>query len=210
MGVKLPFRRRKFDSRQYWIDRYSVGGNSGSGSYGEAALWKSTALNDFVRRQGIQSVIELGCGDGNNLQTMKFPQYIGIDPSPDAIRNCLTVHGSDSSKSFLSIDPDTFHNRGALKADLALSMEVLLHLTEDLRFEKYLLDLFGCAREFVAIFSTASDVNPPRLAPHNRFRDHRPFVQGALPEWDEIEYAPTPTELDFLPETGFYFYRRRR
>ncbi len=52
-------------SQDYWVKRYAKGGNSGPGSYSELAKFKASVLNAFVREHGIQSVIEFGCGDGN-------------------------------------------------------------------------------------------------------------------------------------------------
>jgi hypothetical protein len=52
-------------SGNYWEERYSQGGNSGSGSYAKFAEFKAEVLNDLVQQNAIRSVIELGCGDGN-------------------------------------------------------------------------------------------------------------------------------------------------
>ena len=53
-----------FDSGAYWSARYRRGETSGSGSYGENAKYKADFLNGFVQENGINSVIEFGCGDG--------------------------------------------------------------------------------------------------------------------------------------------------
>ncbi|GAJ08100.1 unnamed protein product, partial [marine sediment metagenome] len=54
-------------SREYWESRYAGGGTSGAGSYGKPAEFKAQVLNSFVKDNGISSVIEFGCGDGNQL-----------------------------------------------------------------------------------------------------------------------------------------------
>jgi hypothetical protein len=55
------------DSQSYWEDRYVSGGTSGPGSYDAQAEYKADFLNRFVRENAIGSVIEFGCGDGNQL-----------------------------------------------------------------------------------------------------------------------------------------------
>ncbi len=202
-----------FDSKDYWIRRYKNGGNSGQGSYGASAEWKFSVLLDFIRSKsdkvnGPFHVIELGCGDGNNLSAFpKDLKYTGIDPSPDAIKRCLAIHSGDVSKSYFCIDPDTFTNNGALSGDLALSMEVILHLTENARFEKHLNDLFSCSTRYVGIFNTATDTNPDQMEKHNIFRDHRPFISKTFPTWKELSVSFGPEELGFQGE-GFWFYVR--
>ena len=52
----------------YWEQRYAGGGTSGAGSYGAAGRLKAEFLNAFVREHEVQSVIELGCGDGMCFQ----------------------------------------------------------------------------------------------------------------------------------------------
>jgi SAM-dependent methyltransferase len=75
-------------SKKYWDNRYCQGGHSGAGSYGQLAEFKADVLNKFVLENDIQSVIEFGCGDGNQLSLAKYPHYIGIDVSPKAIEIC--------------------------------------------------------------------------------------------------------------------------
>ena len=53
-------------SEAYWKRRYEVGGNSGSGSYGQFAEFKADVLNSVVAEHTVGSVIEFGCGYGNH------------------------------------------------------------------------------------------------------------------------------------------------
>ncbi|MGD9858413.1 MAG: hypothetical protein AB7U20_26025 [Planctomycetaceae bacterium] len=62
-----PLRRKFTGSSDYWVRRYRKGRNSGGGSYGRLAEFKAQVLNDLVREHRIQTVIEFGCGDGNQL-----------------------------------------------------------------------------------------------------------------------------------------------
>lgn len=63
-------------STDYWESRYATGGTSGPGSSGKLAEFKAEVLNSFVRRDNVLSVIEFGCGDGNQLSLASYPDCI--------------------------------------------------------------------------------------------------------------------------------------
>lgn len=84
IGITFP------GSRTYWDRRYAFGGYSGAGSSGRLAAFKAETLNRFVEQHGIGSVVELGCGDGNQLSLGAYPFYLGIDVSREAVRRCLS------------------------------------------------------------------------------------------------------------------------
>ena len=139
-------------SQKYWEKRYSKNGNSGSGSYGEKATYKATILNQFVQENKIQKVLELGCGDGNQLKKFSFPEYIGLDISPTAVKLCKDIFREDATKQFFMYDdkaveaePDSFH------AELILSLDVVYHLVEDEVYEKYMHRLFSLSTRYVII-----------------------------------------------------------
>ena len=52
-------------SAQFWERYYARDKTSGFGSYGHAAHAKADLLNALVGQNAIQSVVEFGCGDGN-------------------------------------------------------------------------------------------------------------------------------------------------
>ena len=62
--------RQTFSTIDYWEGRYQSGGNSGSGSYNLLAQYKANFINEFLISHRIQSAIEFGCGDGNQLSFM--------------------------------------------------------------------------------------------------------------------------------------------
>ena len=88
------------DSTSYWINRYDSGGNSGDGSYNKLAEFKAEIINEFLRQNDIDSVIEFGCGDGNQLRLINYPSYVGYDISPKAISKCREIFKNDHSKRF--------------------------------------------------------------------------------------------------------------
>jgi len=51
-----------FNSKDYWNERYSLGGNSGAGSYGRLARYKANIINGVVSENSISRVIEYGSG----------------------------------------------------------------------------------------------------------------------------------------------------
>jgi SAM-dependent methyltransferase len=88
-------------SRDYWESRYRLGMTSGAGSMGELARFKARVLNDFVREHSVESVIELGCGDGLQLALADYPRYVGVDVSRTAIELCRQRFAGDATKTFL-------------------------------------------------------------------------------------------------------------
>ena len=85
-GALSARRNRHFEgSQEYWERRYAGGGTSGAGSAGRLAAFKAQFLNDFVRAHDVTSVVEFGCGDGNQLALAAYPRYLGLDVSPASL-----------------------------------------------------------------------------------------------------------------------------
>ena len=184
-GHNLTFR----NSRDYWESRYAAGGNSGAGSYGPLAQWKADILNGWVRNERISSVIEFGCGDGAQLTLAEYPKYIGIDVASTAVRLCMERFSGDRTKSFFAIDPQAMSDPlGILRADMALSLDVLYHLVEDEVRDAYLTRLFQSASRFVAIYS--SDGPAPTVSAHERHRPFTPWVAANAPDWRLVKRIP--------------------
>jgi len=87
-------------SADYWRQRYKAGGTSGAGSYHKLAKFKAEVLNAFVKEHGIRTIIEYGCGDGNQLSLSEYPSYIGFDVSQKAIEICRGIFCNDKTKRF--------------------------------------------------------------------------------------------------------------
>jgi SAM-dependent methyltransferase len=180
--------KRGFEtSSAYWLLRYARGADSGAGSYNHFAEFKADVLNTLVVDHSITSVIEFGCGDGNQLGLAKYPDYLGIDISPVAVRICKRRFASDDSKRFLLLK----HYRGQ-RAELALSLDVIYHLVEDTVFEQYMQQLFNAATRYVAIYSSDTDDNSTHGAPHVRHRKFSEWVERHAPHWQPMEQVPNP------------------
>jgi len=143
-----------------WEKVYASGGNSGRGSYGMLATYKANFVNAFVKKNRVRSVIEFGCGDGNQLRFAKYPKYIGLDVSATAIKKCMKIFRHDTTKSFFLYNPEYFIDKvNVFKCDLSISLDVIFHLVEDDLYEKYMYHLFQSADKFVIIYSSNTEDN---------------------------------------------------
>lgn len=193
-------------SEEYWIERYRDGGNSGAGSYNRLAEFKAEVLNDFVATYHVQDVIEFGCGDGNQLTLSRYPAYLGLDVSPHAIARCRERFAGDASKSFALM-----HDYAGQMAQLAMSLDVIYHLTEDEVFATYMRTLFGAARDYVVIYSSDKD-EPHTPSAHVRHRQFTRWVRTHAPGWRLLRHIPNRYPYTGDNDTGsladFYIYGR--
>ena len=201
--LNLGFTTKYHDAAAYWENRYLRKGTSGAGSYGDLAAYKADFLNQFVNKNNIGTVIELGCGDGNQLQLYKFQSYIGLDVSPSAIKKCISIFENDNTRSFFMYNPDEFmKNHQIFSGDLALSVDVIYHLVEDDIFESYLHHLFSCSRRFVIIY--AWDVESERLQ-HVRHRKFTVWIEKNIKNWSLVETIENKSPL---PACDFFIYKK--
>jgi hypothetical protein len=184
-AVKSKPRQRPFPgSRAYWEGRYASGGNSGVGSYDKFAEFKAEILNDFVVSNSIITVIEFGCGDGNQLLLAQYPRYLGFDVNEAAVNLCLSKFSADNKKSFRLLDL-----YAGEMADLVLSLDVIFHLVEDEEFEAHMRALFKAAIHFVIIYSSNTD----RDDYHGRHVRHRKFtrwIEANAVGWSLVRHIP--------------------
>jgi SAM-dependent methyltransferase len=192
-------------STDYWRRRYRSGLDSGAGSYGQLANFKAQILNDFVSSNNVRSVLELGCGDGNQLALANYPSYVGLDVSGEAIDLCMRRFTGDSTKAFLWFDPArTLRMESRLSADLVLSLDVIYHLLEDEVYDRYLDLLFACSHRWTIIYSS----NRPARdgAWHVRNREFTGDVATRFPDFELVRVIENP-HRDLTP-ADFYIYRR--
>jgi SAM-dependent methyltransferase len=194
-------------SREYWEQRYETGDDSGLGSYGQLAAFKAEVINDFVKRKHIQSVLEFGCGDGNQLSLAQYPSYIGLDVAPKAIEMCVERFEKDPTKSFFLYSSQHFKDRsGILSADLTMSLDVIFHLVEDDIFQAYMRHLFAAATKYVIVY--ASDDERPDPGAHVRHRQFTSWIETNLPEWQLIDQIQNPHQDLAAAVADFYIYER--
>jgi len=187
MNKKFP------GSEIYWENRYRKNGNSGNGSYGIKAEYKAAIINRFVAERNIVTVIELGCGDGNQLMQFHFENYIGFDVSPTAIKKCNHIFKDDVFKKFFLYQQETPLENST--AELTLSLDVIYHLIEQDVFEKYIRNLFSMARKYVIIY--AWDVEEVTRY-HVRHRKFSVWVEKNIPGFQLIESIRKEGFCDFF------------
>jgi len=194
--------RRFPGSEEFWIRRYNAGGTSGAGSYHKLAAFKAEIINDFVERNNIISVIEFGCGDGNQLKLAEYQSYIGFDISQKALSICKYIFHDDKTKIF-----KLMNEYNGETADLALSLDVIYHLVEDSVYHSYMERLFNASEQFVIIYSSNYE---KKQQYHEKHRQFSKWVETNRPHWKLIQHIPNRFPYDSSNQEGslcdFYIY----
>jgi SAM-dependent methyltransferase len=188
-----------FDSNTYWNDRYVKGGNSGEGSYGLFAAFKGNILLQYIKDLSIQSIIDYGCGDGNQARYYKCNKYIGIDVSQKAIDLCKKTFYYDMNKQFY-LDTEFFKSfDSSQKVDCAISCDVILHLIDPSLYISYIHNLFSLSNKFVIIYSYDCDL---KHTSHVQYHNFTKTIQELYPNWILLHKIMNPIDK----KTGFYIY----
>ena len=202
MLQKIKSLFRPFRSSDYWENRYKQGGNSGTGSYNELADYKASVINDLLKEKSIQSAIEWGCGDGNQLSLIQYPKYLGFDVSPTALEICRKKFEHDPSKTFKHAAE---YNEES--ADLSLSLDVIYHLVEHHVYFTHLSSLFRSSKKWVLIFSSDHHENDG-LSEHVKHRKFTADVKEFHPDWTLVKVwgNPHPFKGDYNTGTTALFH----
>lgn len=190
----------KFDSIKYWEKRYKKGANSGIGSYGKFADFKAEVINNFLKNNQIDSVIEFGCGDGNQVSLINYPQYLGFDVSETVINTCCDKFTNDHTKTFKLISAYTNQ-----VAQLTISLDVIYHLVEFDAYETYMNRLFESSHEFVLIYSSNTDETFSDTSLHVKHRKITHWIKINYPHWSLIKEIKN--HLQNI-STNFYIYKK--
>lgn len=205
-------RSGKFSSAKYWDKRYSSAGNSGAGSYGRLAEFKASVLNAYVADHGIARVLELGCGDGNQLSLANYENYVGLDISPTAVEICTDRFKSNKHWRFDVISSvDLRALERTFDPQFVMSIDVLFHLVEDEIFHDYMTNLFQFGSATIAIYSSNGNFNVS--APHIRNHTFTDWIAANAPEWELLEKVDNPYPWseeapDATSFCDFYFFRK--
>ncbi|MBI9086447.1 MAG: hypothetical protein JEZ11_22820 [Desulfobacterales bacterium] len=197
----------------YWERRYAQGGTSGAGSYGRLSGFKAEVLNAFVQERRVQSVIEFGCGDGNQLTLARYPSYVGLDVSKTAVSLCGRRFAMAPDKSFFIYAPGCFFDRaGLFSADLGISLDVCYHLLEEDVYQCYMQDLFSASLRYVAIYSSNFEATEG-YSPHMRHRKITAWPAIHMPDWKPLfkvnnRYPFDPKDPENTSLSDFYFWEK--
>jgi 2-polyprenyl-3-methyl-5-hydroxy-6-metoxy-1,4-benzoquinol methylase len=127
--------------------------------------------------------VELGCGDGNQLDIGKYPKYLGLDVSNTAVVKTRERFRDMKQYRFAQINiyDDLKSEFGMF--DVAMSLDVLMHLVEIEVYITHLLKLFSLAKKYVIVFAPNHD--EPR-ARRNKllYRKFTRYVAAAFPQWE--------------------------
>jgi hypothetical protein len=160
-------------TRDYWNQRYSSGGNSGYGSYGQQLIKKLQWLSDL----DINSISEIGCGDfnfGQGLVDIYRVPYVGYDISDFIIGKNQEEHeesGIAFTNELSEVPP----------ADLLVCVDVLFHVLDDGEYENILKEIDKRWTKYLAITAyeyeriTASHLNVRKF-------DYRRFGEPVIRE----------------------------
>jgi SAM-dependent methyltransferase len=168
-------------SAAYWQQRYAEGGTSGAGSYGKFARFKAGVINALFDELGIDTAIEFGCGDGNQLRLLTVREYVGVDVSAEAIAICRREFAGVPGRRFL-LAAEAQREGDALRCEAALSLDVIYHLVEDAAFDSYMRRLFAAATRCVVVYSSnrEGDAGDGAHVRHRRFTD---WIEAHAPGW---------------------------
>ena len=185
---------KTFKTKEYWENRYSQGGTSGTGSDGNSAVHKASIINSLIKKYNIKSINDLGHGDGNNITLLKgMDKYYGYDVSKTARSICTSKFKDNGAYTFLS-RVSQFKKR-----DMAMSLAVLYHLVEDKVYYNYLDRLFSLG-QYVLIYSINEDTIGNA---HVSARQFTPHIENTYKDFNLIE-----TINGFTSEVKFYLYRK--
>lgn len=205
MNVLKRLLSRKFDSGGYWRRRYEKKQTSGPRSYGRLAAYKAEVVNTVCKVRNIASVIEFGCGDGNQTALFEISRYAGIDISPLIIDRARRTFADRPDWTFQIADQYT-GNPGAY--DMSMSLDVIYHLVEDNVFDAYMHQLVVSSQRYVLIY--ASDHDEITKDVHVRHRHYSRWLAQHYPDLNCVETLqhPYPAAADTdASDTSFAFFQ---
>ena len=165
----------KLDTNKYWNDRYVNGGNSGNGSYGKLAEYKAKFINDFIDTNEINSLLEYGCGDGNQLSLIKCKKIFAFDISEKALSLCKQRVNCETFSKFEDIKE---------VPELILSLDVIYHLVNDIDYNGYMANLVGLGAKYLIVYSPNEEMEG--MAAHVRPRNFTKDITGYTLKLKEI------------------------
>src|SRR5580692_10211737 len=106
------------------------GFGSGHGSLPKVTVGYRQFVQNFIRENGVKTVVDFGCGDWqiSHLMDWSGVEYLGLDAAQTVIDKNQATYGSKSVR--FNLAPDQFTEVPA--ADLLLVKDVLQHLPADM------------------------------------------------------------------------------
>ena len=199
----------EINSSTFWEKHYQNNGISGTGSYNRLAAFKADFINKWLEEHQIRTVIELGCGDGNQLSMIHYQSYTGVDVSETIIKKNKDKFANDEGKAFYVRYPkESYMNK---KYEVSISMDVIFHLLEENVYEEYMKDLFECSEKYVIIYS--SNHEEYTKWPEYRHRKFIRYIQENIPNFRLVKFVPNKYphvfgEEETTSESDFYIFEK--
>lgn len=178
--------------------KYDLGRTSGAGSYKELAEFKANIINCFIEKEDIETVIEYGCGDGNQLKLADYPSYIGFDISSEAISRCKEIFANDRTKAF-----KLMKEYNGEMAQLTLSLDVIYHLIEDEVYHQYMERLFNSSSQYVIIYSSNTNEQSEGQMSHITHRKFSEWIEKNRQKWNQVKHISADNTF-----ADFYIYKK--
>ena len=125
-----------YNNKVWGVDKTTGFGTSGPGSAFEYSKPYVDFISDFIKKNGIKSVIDIGCGDWQfskhlyNEEHTKNVHYYGYDCCEYVIKQNIEHYSSDN-RHFKHISGDDILNDIESQADLVLIKDVIQHWPND-------------------------------------------------------------------------------
>jgi len=192
-----------YNELRFWQQRYASGLDSGPGSGGAEAAWKVEQIVQACKRRRIESILDLGCGDGRVgravVERIPGATYLGIDQAPAALEQARKVALPEMAYGEFDLTVAELP-----QADLVLCLDVLFHLSSAERHAAAIAKVVAAFRR-VAIVAAWNpgivDLYRGEFAPHTIYR---PFaVADSTVRVDELA-------LPMVPQKSLYVLTRPR
>lgn len=192
-----------YSERDYWEARYRAGLDSGPGSGGDEAKWKVEQIIRACGRRRIESILDLGCGDGRVgravVERLPGVSYLGIDLAPAALEQARRVALPGMEYQVADLTAAELP-----QADLVLCLDVLFHLSSDERHAAAIAKVAGAAKK-LAVFAAWNPGIVERYG--DRFAAHTVFRPFAF---DDQAVKVDEVKLPMVPQKSLYILSRPR
>ncbi len=148
-------------------------------------------INGLVTSNSLDTVLEFGCGDGNQLSYYSLQNYLGLDVAEKAVELCSEKFADDPSKRFRLIRPGEDVDFG--RFDLVMSLEVLMHVVDEGDFLWTLDNIFRHSDNYVVILTPLTPLMDFPKGSHEKYRNLFPYLVPYIGEFAVVDVITHPS-----------------